>query len=120
MSDADLYNVIHTLTVDYNVQAMLNQPAILSGPYLATNTCQRNQLYYNNATSKMIPRSGVVTLGPAADGKGPQLKGILQAASPDGSGVYRGVEGFSACGQNVGYNPQDCDAASASVDPTAL
>lgn len=99
---------------------MLNQPAILSGPFLATNTCQRNQYYFNNATSVMMPRIGNVTMGPAGDSKFPQLKGVLQAASPDGSGNYRKLEGFSACAQNIGYNPEDCDVASANVDPTSL
>jgi hypothetical protein len=68
----------------------------------------------------MAPRFGNVTMGPAADGQTVQLTGTLQAASPDGSGVYSGVEGFSACAQNVGFNPEDCDAAAKNVDPAAL
>lgn len=108
-----------TQTTPKMFKAMLNQPAILSGVYLANNTCQRNQIYFNNATSTMLPRAGNVTLGPAADGP-LQTTGTLQAASPDGSGFFAGLEGFSACGQNVGFNPQDCDAAAQSVDPTSL
>nr|POE73086.1 hypothetical protein CFP56_31025 [Quercus suber] len=108
-----------TKTTPKLFKAMLNQPAILSGLYLASNTCQRNQIYYNNATSTMLPRFGNVTFGAAADGE-LQTTGALQSASPDGSGFYAGLEGFSACGQNVGFNPEDCDEAVQNVDPASL
>jgi hypothetical protein len=101
-------------------KATLNQPSILAGVYLVTNTCQRNQQCFNNATGVMYPRVGNVTLGPAADGATVQTTGVLQRASPDGSGVYSGLEGFSACAQNVGFNAQDCDEAAKDIDPTAL
>ena len=103
-------------------KVMLNQPGILTGVIgdLVGNLCQRNQYYFNNLTSTMFPRSGNVTLGPAADGLGPQLTGTLQAASPDGSGVYSFLEGFSGCAQGVGFNPENCDDASNNVDPTSL
>ena len=101
---------------------MLNQPAILSGAIgtLDSKLCQRNQAYFNNDTSTIYPRVGNVTLGPAADGIAPQTTGTLQSAAPGGVGVFLKVEGFSACAQGVGYNPEDCDAASQNVDKTAL
>jgi len=99
---------------------VLNQPTVLSGAYLLGNICQRDQFYFNNDTSTMHPRAGNVTFGPAADGSTIQFTGDLQQASPDGSGRFVAVEGFSACGQNVGYNLEDCDEASQNVDRTAL
>ena len=101
---------------------MLNQPAVLSGAVGALDggLCQRNQVYFTNDTSTIYPRVGNVTLGPAADGIAVQTSGTLQTASPSGNGVYTKLEGFSACGQNVGYNPENCDDASLNVDKSAL
>lgn len=55
-----------------------------------------------------------MTLGPSASVD--PLTAVLQKASPDGSGFYGGVYGFTACAQNVGYGavvPQgeDCEVA---------
>jgi len=99
-------------------KTVLNQPAILEGAYLLNNTCQRNQYYYNNATSTMTPVAGNVTFGSAADGATVQVSGVLQSAAS--GGFYPGNEGFTGCGQNVGFNPEDCDQAARDVDKAAL
>ncbi|KAK4496488.1 hypothetical protein PRZ48_012468 [Zasmidium cellare] len=90
---------------------VLNQPLLLP-----SGQCQRNSYYFNNATAVPVFRRGQVTLGPAADGANP-VSGVLQKASPDGSGVYANVDGYSVCAQNVGHSPEDCDAAVANVNP---
>ncbi|KAK5728177.1 hypothetical protein LTR17_012082 [Elasticomyces elasticus] len=102
-------------------KAMINQPSILQGPVLFPgNMCQRNQYYYKNDTSTMIPVTGNVTFGPAADGITIINPSIIQNASPDRDGIYRGNEGFRGCGQNVGFNPENCDVAVQKVDQAAL
>jgi hypothetical protein len=95
-------------------KSLINQPI-----FLPSGKCQRNTYYFNNATALPAFRSGQVTLGPAASGLG-VTKGALQEASPDGSGVYRDVTGYSACAQVVGNNPQDCNKAAQEVDSVAL
>ncbi|KAF2773076.1 hypothetical protein EJ03DRAFT_324129 [Teratosphaeria nubilosa] len=101
-------------------KVVLNQPVILYGAYFVAGQCQRMQYYFNNSTGAMLPRFGNVTLGPAADGLVVQLTGTLQQASPDGSGFYSGLQGFSACAQNLNYNVESCDSAAMNVDPTSL
>ncbi|KAK0271648.1 hypothetical protein LTR91_002096 [Friedmanniomyces endolithicus] len=101
-------------------KTMINQAIILTGPDFIANLCQRNQYYFNNDTSTMTPVTGIVTFGPAADGLGVQTQSIVQKASSDGSGFYLDNEGFTGCGQNVGFNPENCDAAAANVDQSAL
>ncbi|KAK3674785.1 hypothetical protein LTR78_005507 [Recurvomyces mirabilis] len=100
------------------LKTVLNQPEILAGAYLLNNTCQRNQFYYNNATSNMTPVSGNVTFGSAADGATVQMSGVLQSAV--GGRFYADNEGFTGCGRNVGFNPEDCDQAAKEVDQMAL
>lgn len=95
-------------------KALINQPIIVP-----SGMCQRNTYYFNNATAQPVFRYGNVTLGPGASGASP-LNSALQQASPDGSGVYAGVEGYSACAQNVGNNPENCDQAGRNVDPASL
>ncbi|KAK5143228.1 hypothetical protein LTR32_004597 [Rachicladosporium monterosium] len=101
-------------------KSVINQASILSGPDFIANLCQRNQYYFNNDTSTMTPVTGNVTFGPAADGLGVQMQSTMQKATSDGSGLYLGNEGFTGCGQNVGFNPENCDAAAANVDQSAL
>ncbi|TKA83473.1 hypothetical protein B0A55_00567 [Friedmanniomyces simplex] len=101
-------------------KTVINQASILSGVYFLANVCQRNQYYFNNDTSIMTPVRGNVTFGPAADGLGVQKKSTVQKASPDGSGLYVRNEGFTGCGQNVGFNPQNCDEAAENIDQSAL
>lgn len=96
------------------IKTLINTPLLLP-----SGLCQRNTYYFTNATALPVFRSGNVTLGPGADGVG-LTTGALMKASPDGSGIYENVEGFGACAQNVGNNPQDCDVAAASVDPASL
>lgn len=115
-------NTTLTKTTMKLFKAMLNQPVILSGPLCQlAGMCQRNQIYINNATSTMYPRIGNVTFGPAAEGSQVDVldvlktEGILQWGSPNGGGFFGGVEGFSACGQNVGFNAEACDTAAKNV-----
>ncbi|KAI5360452.1 hypothetical protein Slin14017_G086270 [Septoria linicola] len=106
-----------TTTPRYTAKAfksLVNQPLLLP-----SKLCQRNTYYFNNATAQPTFRNGNVTLGPGASGANP-LSSVLQKASPDGSGVYLNVDGYSACAQNVGNNPEDCDQAGRSIDPASL
>ncbi|KAK4619360.1 hypothetical protein CLAFUW4_10835 [Fulvia fulva] len=93
---------------------LANQPIILP-----SGQCQRNAAYFTNVTAMPVFRNGDVTLGPGADGLG-VTSGTLMQASPDKSGVYSNQDGFSACAQVVGNNPEACDAASANRDPNTL
>ncbi|KAK5697188.1 hypothetical protein LTR97_007323 [Elasticomyces elasticus] len=102
------------------LKAVINQPSMLQGGYFLANICQRNQYFYTNDTSTMTPVTGNVTFGPAADGLVVVRQSIIQKASPNGDGVYRGNEGFTGCGQNVGFNPEFCDDAVRNVDQAAL
>lgn len=95
-------------------RALANQPIVLP-----SGRCQRNAYYFNNATALPVFRNGQVTLGPGASGS-KLTSSEVQRASPDGSGVYRDVDGYSACAQNVGNMPQECEEAARSVDPAAL
>lgn len=94
---------------------LINQPIILP-----SKLCQRNTYYFNNATAQPFFVNGNVTLGPGASGSSLVSKSALQQGSPDGtSGVYTDVDGYSACAQNVGNNPEDCDQAGRTVDPAS-
>lgn len=95
-------------------KALINQPIILP-----SGMCQRNAYYFNNATALPSLRNGQVTFGPGSDGVSATQSKLMQA-SPDGSGVYTNVDGYSACAQNVGNNPENCDQASANTDPNTL
>ncbi|KAF2210192.1 hypothetical protein CERZMDRAFT_113425 [Cercospora zeae-maydis SCOH1-5] len=95
-------------------KSLINQPIILP-----SGMCQRNTYYFGNATAEPIFRNGNVTLGPGASGDSP-FSSELQKGSPDGSGFYSSVDGYSACAQNVGFDPQDCEEAARTVDPVAL
>jgi hypothetical protein len=101
---------------------MLNQPFLLGslGSLLAPK-CQRNTNFFNNSTAQPTFRSGNVTLGPSASVN--VCSATLQKASPEGSGFYRAVYGFTACGQTVGYGAvvplgEDCEAAAQAVQNT--
>jgi hypothetical protein len=101
---------------------ILNQPYILGSiGSLISPKCQRNTNFFTNSTAQPTFRSGNVTLGPSA-GANP-LTAVLQEGSPDGSGFYQGVFGFSACAQLVGYGAvvplgEDCEAAARAVQNT--
>ncbi|EME41159.1 hypothetical protein DOTSEDRAFT_73553 [Dothistroma septosporum NZE10] len=95
-------------------KSLINQPLILP-----SGMCQRDAYYFNNDTAQPVLRHGNVTLGPAADGSG-VTSGLLMQASPDKVGNYFEQDGFSACAQSVGNNPEACDVASANTDPNTL
>jgi hypothetical protein len=103
-------------------KSMLNQPLMLGsiGSLLAPK-CQRNTQFFNNSTAQPTFRSGNVTLGPSAGVD--VLSATLQKASPDGSGFYQKVYGFTACAQTVGYGAvvplgEDCEVAARAVKNT--
>lgn len=96
------------------IKTLMNQPLLLP-----SGMCQRNQYYFNNATALPILRNGNVTFGPAADGIGITSGGLMKA-SADGTGIYMDVEGLSACSQQVGNTPENCDEAVQNVDPASL
>lgn len=99
-------------------KTLINQPNILPSAM-----CQRNQYYFTNATALTSFVEGDVTLGPAASGNGVTdgvVSGALMKASPDGTGLYQGVEGYTGCAQQVGYNVETCEAAGENLDESAL
>lgn len=63
-------------------------------------------MYFNDTFADQQLRTGQATLysPPLANGF---------------EGVYDNLGGFSAQGENIGYNPQDCADAAADVDPFA-
>jgi hypothetical protein len=103
-------------------KTMLNQPLMLGNiGSLLTPKCQRNTQFFTNTTANPIFRSGNVTLGPSAGVD--VFTATLQKASPDSSGFYQGVYGFTACAQTVGYGAviplgEDCEAAALAVKNT--
>lgn len=103
-------------------KSMVNQPFLLgSVGSLLSPKCQRNVYFFNNATAQPTYRSGNVTLGPSAGAN--VFSATLQKASPDGSGFYQGVYGFTGCGQAVGYGAvvplgEDCEAAAQAIKNT--
>ncbi|KAI4637573.1 hypothetical protein J4E83_000390 [Alternaria metachromatica] len=103
-------------------KSMVNQPFLLgSVGSLLSPKCQRNVYFFNNATAQPTYRSGNVTLGPSAGAD--VFSATLQKASPDGSGFYQGVYGFTGCGQAVGYGAvvplgEDCEAAAQAIKNT--
>jgi hypothetical protein len=101
---------------------------LLSFPYvqgsagnLITPLCVRNTFFFTNSTAQPTYRTGNVTLGPSAGLN--TATAYLQKGSPDGSGFYQGVYGFSACGQVVGYGAvvplgEECEDAAKAVQNT--
>lgn len=78
----------------------------ISQPQILTNLmCQRNPTYFNETFSDPFFVNGTVTL-----------------YSPGGAfaGIYYSTPGYSASGENVGYNAEDCSSAAANTDPKAL
>ncbi|KAI8942908.1 hypothetical protein NX059_000947 [Plenodomus lindquistii] len=101
---------------------LINQPSLLATVLdLLSPKCVRNLYFFTNSTAVVTFRVGNATLGPSA-GVDP-VKAVLQRASPDGSGFYQGVQGFSSCGQVVGYGMvvplgEDCEGAARVIEGT--
>ncbi|KAH6625884.1 hypothetical protein C7974DRAFT_313084, partial [Boeremia exigua] len=81
---------------------VINQPLLLTG--LSAGMCQRNAYFFNETTAEPVFRQGSVTLGPSSSGLGLGLAGKTAL-----QGVYTGVQGFGACAQQVGFEPERCD-----------
>lgn len=96
------------------IKTLINTPLLLP-----SGMCQRNAYYFTNATALTVLRNGQVTFGPGADGVSLTSGGLMKA-SADGSGIYKDVDGLSACAQSVGNNPEDCDQAARTIDPASL
>lgn len=95
-------------------KTLISQPILLP-----SGMCQRNQYYFTNATANPVLRNGQVTFGPAADGVGVTM-GKLMQASQGRTGIYADVDGFGACAQSVGFNPESCEDAVANFDEASL
>ena len=80
--------------------------SIISQPLIGTNgLCLREPIYFNQTFTNAVFRNGSVTLYSPG------------AAFP---GVYGGVQGYSALGENVGYGPEQCSDSARLTDPKAL
>ncbi|KAJ8112004.1 hypothetical protein OPT61_g5538 [Boeremia exigua] len=79
-------------------ETVINQPIILKG--ILAGQCQRNTYFFNESTAEVQYRSGEVTFGASSSGFG-ITRGTLQ-------GKYTGLQGMSACAQNVGFMPEKC------------
>ena len=98
--DTDFFTVSKsTFTVD-TFHDFISEPLILTN-----GECQRNPVYFNQTFSDPVFRNGTVTLY--------EPGGAFQ-------GVYDSVQGYSASGETVGYNPESCSSAAANTDPKAL
>jgi hypothetical protein len=85
---------------------MINQAQILTTP-TALGMCQRNTIYFTEDFANPFFVKGKVTLYP-----GPVPKAI--------AGTFQEVEGYSATGEEIGNNMEDCATAAGNVDPAAL
>lgn len=98
--DTDFFTVSNSSYTTHTFHELISQPLILTN-----GECQRNPIYFNQTFTDPIFRNGTVTL-----------------YAPGGAfaGVYDGVQGYSASGVMVGYNPETCTSAAANTDPQAL
>ena len=102
--DFDFITAKSPLYTAHTFHALINQPQILTNLM-----CQRNPYYFNETFAAPVLRSGNVTLfGPTA--------GSVPSAL---AGMYTTQGGYSASGEIVGYNPEDCAAAAKNSDPKA-
>lgn len=78
----------------------------ISQPLILTNgECQRNSVYFNQTFTNAVFRTGTVT---------------LYEPGAAFQGLYSGMAGYSASGQVVGYNAENCTSAAFNQDPAAL
>ena len=98
--DTDFFTVSNSSYTAHTFHEVISQPLILTN-----GLCQRNLIYFNQTFTDPIFRNGTVTL-----------------YSPGGAfaGVYDGVQGYSASGEVLGYNPETCSSAAENTDPMAL
>ena len=98
--DTDFFTVSKSSYTAHTFHEVISQPLILTN-----GDCQRNPVYFNQTFTDPVFRNGTVTL-----------------YSPGGAfaGVYDHVQGYSASGELVGYNPETCSSAATNTDPKAL
>ncbi|KAL8720652.1 MAG: hypothetical protein Q9225_002522 [Loekoesia sp. 1 TL-2023] len=102
--DFDFITARTPLYTSHTFHALINQPIILTN-----GLCQRNPYYFNETFAAPVLRSGNVTLyGPTA--------GSVPSAL---AGKYTTQGGYSASGENLGYNAESCASAAANADPKA-
>ena len=100
----DFISAKSPLYTDHTFHALINQPQILTNGF-----CQRNPYYFNETDAAPVLRSGNITLyGP--------LAGAVPSAL---AGRYTIQGGYSASGQMLGYNAEECSTAAANSDPKA-
>jgi len=102
--DLDFITATSPLYTEHTFHALINQPEILNN-----GLCQRNTYYFNQTFSDPVLRSGNATLFAPMAGAAPAAL----------AGVYTGQGGYSASGENVGYNAEACASAAADADPGA-
>jgi hypothetical protein len=102
--DLDFITATSPLYTEHTFHALINQPEILNN-----GLCQRNTYYFNQTFSDAVLRSGNATLFAPMAGAAPAAL----------AGVYTGQGGYSASGENVGYNAEACASAAANADPGA-
>lgn len=98
--DTDFFAVFSSSYTAHAFHEVISQPLILTN-----GLCQRNPIYFNQTFSDPVFRNGTVT---------------LYSPGAAFAGVYDGVQGYSASGESVGYNPETCSSAAANTDPKAL
>ena len=105
--DLDFISAKKPLYTAKTFHVLINQPVILNNLL----QCQRNTYYFNQTFTNGVLRSGNATLMPPTAGNAPKELG----------GVYTSLGGYSASGENVGYNAEDCKAAATALknDPDA-
>lgn len=98
--DTDFFTVPSSSYTAHTFHEVISQPMVL-----INGLCQRNPIYFNQTFTDPIYRNGTATL-----------------YSPGGAfpGVYNNVQGYSASGEVVGYNPESCSTAADKTDPKAL
>jgi hypothetical protein len=74
---------------------------------LTTGLCQRNPIYFNETFAQPTMRLAKATLYKETSGA------VL-------AGVYDNLPGYSANGEEVGFNAEDCKTAAELTDPKAL
>ena len=101
VADADFFTSTTPQFPAHTYHEFISQPLIL------TNTlCQRNPIFFNFTFTDEVFRQGNVTL--------------VQPGAGAFQGEYQGVQGYSASGNQLGYNAESCQSAAAEVDPVAV
>lgn len=93
-----------TFITEQGMHYLVNQPLIQNN-----GLCAINANYFNESFARPFFTEGTVQLASFLD----VVNGIPDAIA----GTYTNFTGYSANSENIGYNPQSCADAAASVDP---